>query len=431
MKVQVEEISPTRRKIAVEIPAERVASEFDRAFRSVSQSARIKGFRPGRVPRPILERYFGEDVRNRVATSLVGEGIRSAVAEAKLDVVSQPELDIESLSENDALRFSATVDVRPELGAIDTSGLTIERPRVVIGDEQVDQVLEQLRARYAELVPIEDRTDVGRGDFANVQISVECDGEAVPGMAVESANVEVAGGKLPPEVEERLALARVGETFVVDADAPDGAPPEIAGKTLRFTVTVRSIAERRLPALDDEFAKDHGDCETLAEVRGRIAEHLDREAQHRADGVVRDRLVERLLERHPFDAPATMVERRVEDLLRELQMDLAGRGLRLSSAEHETEAREKLRPRAERDVRAGLLLDVLAGQLEVEVGDDELAERIGRVLAAAGSHREQMREHYAQEHARDAVRSELRRVKALEKLVGLAAIDDGEPQPQG
>ncbi|HZR83337.1 MAG TPA: trigger factor [Candidatus Binatia bacterium] len=429
MKVEVEEISPTRRRIAVEIPADRVASEFERAVRSVSQNARIKGFRPGRVPRPVLERFFGEEIRSRVATSLVREGFSSAVADSKLDIVSQPELDIESLHDNQAMRFSATVDVRPALGPIDVSGISVERPVLAVGEDQVDRVLEQLRLRHAELVPIEDRKDVARGDFATVQIAVEKDGEALPALSVESASVEVGGGSLPQAVDERLALARVGETFTVEGPAPEGVGPELADKTLRYTVTVRSLAERRLPDLDDEFAKDHGDCETLAELRTRIRGQLEQDAARRAEAAVRDRVLDDLLARQAIDPPLSLVQRRVEDLLHDFKHELAQRGLQLASDEHETEAREKLQARAERDVRIGLLLDALAAQLEVEITDDELADRIGKLLNAAGRHRERLREHYAEEHARDALRSEMRRAKALEKLVAGAAIQDGGRTP--
>src|SRR5262249_39985272 len=156
-----------------------------------------------------------------------------------------------SIRRDEALCFSATVDVRPPVGAIDISGLTAERPTMVVGEEQIDQVLEQLRLRHAELVPIADRDDLARGDFAAVDIAATCDGQPVPALSAESANVEVAAGNLPPAVDERLALARVGETFIVEAPAPEGGPPELAGKTIRYAVTVRSLAERHLPALDD------------------------------------------------------------------------------------------------------------------------------------------------------------------------------------
>lgn len=424
MKVEVEKVSPTRRRIAVEVPAERVSSEFERAFRDVSRHARIKGFRQGRIPRSVLERFYGDEVRNQVATSLVREGVGNAIAESRLEVVSQPELDIGALRADEALQFSATVDVRPEIGAIDTAGLAVERPAVAIGDAEVDRVLAQLRERFAELVPIEDRGEVARGDFAKVDIVVECEGAPVAGLGVEGGTVEVAAGRLPEAVEERLAIARVGETFEVDGPAPEGAPAEVAGRTLRYRVSVRGISERRVPEVDDEFAKDHGDCETLAELREKIRRQLEQDAGRRADLAVRERILDQLLERAAVEPPVSLVGHRTGELLEEFKMELLGRGLQLSSSEHEAEAREKLAPRAERDVRIGLLLDALVGQLGIEVSDEDLAERIGRILASAGRNRDQVRDHFTHDHARDAVRSEMLRARALEKIVATAVITD-------
>jgi len=422
MKFEVEEISTTRRKLAIEIPAERVASEFERAFREVSRRANIRGFRPGRAPRGVIERQFGEEIRNEVMTSLVREGFSSAIEDSKIEMVSQPELDIGTLDRQEALRFSATVEILPPLPEVDAKEITVSRPRVAIGDEDVEKVVEQLRLRHGELVPIEGRADLARGDFATVRIDVENDGQPVPELGVESATVEVAGGQLPAALDERLALARVGETFMVDAPPPEGAPVEDAEKQLRYTVTVSSIAERRLPPLDDEFAKDHGDCETLDELRTRIREQLQHEATRRADAVAREGLVDELVKRNPIDVPESFVTRRTDGLLAEFKMQLQSRGLQLSSHEHEHEAREKLRPRAEREVRRDLLLDAVARQREIAVSDDELADQLGRIIASGGKHAEQLREHYGHDHARDAVRTEMTRGRTLEHLLSSADV---------
>jgi trigger factor len=432
MKFEVEEVSSTRRKLAIEIPAERVASEFERAYRDVARRASIRGFRPGKAPRGVIERQFGDQIREEVLTSLVREGFSSAVEDARIEMVSQPELELGTLDPKAALSFSAAVDVMPPMPEIATGGFTVTRPRVDTTDEDVDKVLEQLRMRHGELVPVEGRTELARGDFATIRIDAESDGEPVPGLAVESATVEVAGGQLPQVIDERLALARVGETFTVEGPPPDGAPPELADKQLRYTVAVSAIAERRLPALDDEFAKDHGDCETLAELRTRIREQLDREGNRRADLVARESLVDELVKRNAIDVPESFVARRIDGLLREFLMELGARGLQLSGPEHETEAREKLRPRAEREVRRDLLLDAVARQFDVRVTDEELAEQIGRIVASSGKHAEQLREHYAHGHARDAVRAEMTRGRTLEQLVSRAdvkQVDAREPTP--
>ena len=424
MKFEVEEISSTRRKLAIEIPAERVATEFERAFREIARRATIRGFRPGKAPRGVIERQFGDEIRNEVLSSLVREGFSAAVDESKTEMVSQPELDIGTFDPKEALKFSATVDVLPPMPEVDTAGFKITRPRVAITDEDIDKVLEQLRMRHGELVPVEGRSELARGDFATISISAESDGEPVPGLQVESATVEVAGGQLPEVIEERLAIARLGETFTVEGPPPDGAPPELKDKQLRYTVTASAIQERRLPALDDEFAKDHGDCETLGELRTRIREQLEREGNRRADLAARESLIDELVKRSPIDVPETFVARRIDALLREFLMELGARGLQLSGPEHETEAREKLRPRAEREVRRDLLLDVVGRQLDVRVTDEELAEQIGNIVASGGKHADRLREHYAHDHARDAVRTEMTRGRTLEQLVARADVTE-------
>jgi len=424
MKFEVEEISTTRRKLAIEIPAERVASEFERAYREVARRASIRGFRPGRAPRGVIERQFGDDIKNEVLTNLVREGFSSAIEDSKIEMVSQPELELGELARTEALKFSATVDILPPLPEVALSGYNVTRPRVAIGDADVDKVLEQLRLRHGELIPVEGRTELARGDFATVRIEADDAGTAIPDLTVESATVEVAGGQLPSAIDERLALARVGETFTVEAPPPDGAPAELAEKQIRYTVTVSSIAERRLPPLDDEFAKDHGDCETLEELRGKIGEQLTREANRRADAVAREGLVDALVAKNPIDVPESFVKRRTDGLLAEFKMELQARGLQFSSHDHEHEARDKMRPRAEREVRRDLLLDAAAKQLEIAVSDEELAEQIGRIVATAGKHADQLREHYGHDHARDAVRAEMSRGRTLEQLLTRADVTE-------
>ncbi len=424
MKVEVEEISSTERKLEVEIPAERVQDEFERAFKDVARHAKIKGFRQGRVPRAVLERYFADDVRSQVTSSLVQEGFSTALEQSKLQIVSQPELDVGKLNEKEALRFSARVEIRPALVGLETEGLVGEKPTVAVGDENIDSVIDQLRDRFSELVPVEGRTDVARGDFTTIKLEATLDGEPVEGLQHESATIEIAGGGLPSEVDERLALSKIGETFSMDAPPPEGAPEEIKDKTLQYTITVNSISERVRPEVDDDFAKDHGDCETLDELRTKIRTQLEEDATRRSDAHLRETVLDDLLKKNTIDLPPSLVARRIDVLLDEFKYELMGRGLQLTNSEYEEEAREKLKTRAEREVASDLLLDGLAEQDGVEVSDEELAEQIGKILASGGKNSDQLREHYSHGHARDAVRSQMMRARTLERLVSLADVKD-------
>jgi trigger factor len=424
MKVEVEEISSIERRLEVEIPAERVRDEFEKTLKVLGRQARIKGFRPGRAPRAVLERYFAEDLRQQVTSTLVQEGFSEALEQSKLDIVSQPQLDIGSVKDKESLKFSARVEIRPDMSSIDTAGLSGERPMVDITDANVDEVLGRLRERFAELVPVEERTDIERGDFANVKLSATLEGDPVAGLQHDSATVVVAAGRLPQAVDERLSLARVGDTFSLEAPAPDGAPPELEGKTLEYTIVVNSISEKVMPTLDDDFAKDHGDCESLEELRGKIREQLEQDAQRRADMRLRETVLSDFLGKNPVELPPSLVQSRIESLLQEFKYELASQGMQLTSSEFEEEARGNFRERAEKDVAADLLLDRLATDEGIEIGEEELAERIGNMLAGAGAARDRLREHYDHGHARDGLRAQMRKERTLERLVSRADVKE-------
>ena len=424
MKVEVEEISATERKLIVEVPSERVTDAFESAYADVARHATIKGFRKGKAPRSVLEKHFGDDVRGQVTQLLVQEGFTHALDESKLEIVAQPELDFEPPVSGTALRVSAKVEVRPELSEVDLGGLAVERPSAAVSDEEVDQVLEQIRERHAELVPVEDRKDLARGDFATIQIVATSDGEKIDALCVEGGTVEVGGGHLPEAIEEKLEGAKLDQAFTAEGPAPERAPEELREKTIQWEVTPTGVSEKKMPEADDEFAKDHGDCETLDEMRGQIREQLEGDAKRRADGAVNEAIVDTVLERTEFAAPKGMVDGRVEQLLREFAMELAQQGMRLTSGEHESEAREKLRPRAEREVRANILLDHMAAQLDVSVDDDTLGDEVGKIVESAGPQADRAREHFADDANRESLRSQLQRARTLEALVEKANVTE-------
>jgi trigger factor len=424
MKVEVEEISATERRIVVEIPSERVTSEYEHAYLDVARHATVKGFRKGKVPRKVLEQRFGDDVRSQVTQTLVQVGFSHALDDAKLDIVSQPELDFEPPVSGQMLRLSAKVEIRPELGEVDISGLAVQRPKAGVADEEVEKVLEQIRDRHAELAPVEDRKELASGDYAMIAIAAESEGEKVDALSVDGGTVEVGAGHLPEAVDEKLATAKIGDTFSVDAPAPDHAPEELKDKIITFEVTVQSISEKKVPELDDEFAKDHGDCDTVDAMRTQIREQLEGEARSRADGAVNEAIVDAILERTKFDAPAGMVSGRIESLMREFAMELAQQGMRLTTGEHEEEAREKLRPRAEREVRSGILLDHMAAQLEVVVDEEAVTAEVLKIVESAGPQADRAREHFAEESNRDSLRGQIQRSRTLGELVEKAEITE-------
>ncbi|MCI0346731.1 MAG: trigger factor, partial [Chloroflexi bacterium] len=355
-KTTVEALGPSRKRLQVEIDASTVQAEIDRAFALVGRQARLPGFRPGKAPRRVLERMFGEQVRRDVLGRLVEESFHHAVHEHQLAVVGSPEIDADVLTPGEALRYSATVDVRPDIALTEIGGIDVVRPAAVVGDEDVQRVLDSLRESVAQLRPITDRQVVEAGDVVTLDLASRMEG-AEP-VRREGVLLEAGGGSFPLALERQLVGQHRGAHLTFDVPYPaEYSNPSLAGRSVQFDVQIVDLRAKELPDLDDDFARDHGRSETLDELRGRIRADLERQAHERAEGAVREAILDQVLARHPFEVPASLVERRCEAMLATLDVRLppgAGEGEALARL------REQLRPRAERDVRADLLLDAVA-----------------------------------------------------------------------
>jgi len=410
--VTLEDLTPVRKRLQVEISATDVQAELERAFATVGRQARLRGFRPGRVPRPVLERTFGEQVRREVLGKLVEASLRQAIEAHHLEPVGTPDIDADPLTPGQSLRYAATIDVRPviEVGTLD--GLDVRRPAVVVTDESVETALAKMRDAAAQLRPITDRAVVEAGDVVTVDLTSRLEG-AEP-VRREGVLVEAGAGTFPLALERQLVGQYSGAELTLQVPYPRDYPNAgLAGKTPEFEVAIRELRSKELPALDDDFARDHGRCQSLAELRTRVRSDLEREAEARATDTMHEAVLDQLFARHPFDVPPTLVERRVEAQLGTL-------GVR-EGADHQhalDELRAELRPRAERQVRAELLLDAVASRLDITVDESEIEAAI-ETLAARESHgAERLRALYRRPEAHAALHAKLVRDRALARLVG-------------
>jgi trigger factor len=429
MQVSVEEVSPTRRRLAIEVPVEKVTAEIDRAYGRVQQQARIRGFRPGKVPRTILEKYFGDQVRADVLSHLIEHSFAEAVDQAGLRPVGAPEIVPDSIAAGEPLRYQATIDVLPKIELGSVEGLPAKRPLRDVVDEDVDRALQEIRESLAELRPAEGRETPVKGDFVVVDYVASLDGEALGGEAGgkrENRMVEIGSGGVAPEIEEALQSMTVGESRKIPVAFPAEHPdPKIAGKTVEFDLALRGIREKILPAVDDELAREHGEAETLEALRDKIRERITASIHQASEEQVRDQVMDALLERNAFDAPKSLVDRFTESLVTDVLMRSGHGAESLRGDETAMEKlREDLRPRAERQVRAALALETLADREKLEISDADVEERIEAMAGQAGEHADRLRAAYRKEEVRDELRSRLVRERALEWLVARAAIED-------
>ena len=423
LRVTVEDVTPVQKRLNVDIPAERVHKEMDRAFQVVGRQARLPGFRPGRAPRPVLERMFGEQVRREVFGRLVEESFHEAVERHGLAVVGTPELDAHPPATGEALRYSAIVDVRPTIALQDLAGLEVARPLVTVTDDDVDRMLGALRESVAQLRPVEDRAVVEAGDVVTVHLTSRLDGGEP--VRREGVLVEAGAGSFPLALERQLVGQHRGARLPLRVPyPPDYGNPLLAGKTAEFDAEIADLRVKEVPPLDDDFARDHGRCDTLAELRARVRADLEREAQTGADESVREAVLEQALARHTFDVPPSLLERRTEALIASLDLRLP------EGAEREqalADLRQRVHPRAARQVRGELLLDALAARDRLEIGDEEVNAAVDAIAARERQVIEKVRAIYDRPEARAALRAKLARDRVLEGLVAAARVMPAPP----
>jgi trigger factor len=423
MQSEVHTIDPVTVELSVEVPWDRVRKGLEASFGKLQKSAKIKGFRPGKVPRNVLSQLYGRQVRAEVAATLLEEGLIEAVQKHKLAIVSQPRLDsIPQIQEGEPLSFKAKLEIRPSVERVETSGLEVSRPRSAVGDAEVDAEIQRLRERHAEIVTPDPMRPSKAGDLLTLDYTVEIDGEEKKDMAATERVVELAGGRLLPEFETALVGKQPGD----DADirvayGDDVQSDDLRGKRALFRVKIREVREKVLPELDDELAKDLGDHQTLAELKTKTREQLEKGAKARADSAVREQLVEKLVEKNPVPVPPSLVSQAEQAMRQELAMFMQMTGQPPQPLDEETE--KTLRERAEKKVRAAILMGELARQQAIRVEPEEIDARMAKMAEQTGKHIAKIRVEMAGEK-REELENKILEDKLLEYLLAQATVTD-------
>lgn len=428
MKVAIDELSPIQRKVSIELPLERVAEEFAHAYKNLGQRVSVRGFRTGKIPRKVLQGIYGEDIKGEVRSHLVEECLAEVVKERDLQIVSRPEVDANELKEDGEFSFSAVFEIKPAIELKDYLGVEVEKVKIAISEEQVDEAVKRLQEGHARLELVEGRDVVQKGDFVTVDFEGTLEGKPFAGGKGENYVLEVGAGQTLPQFEQAVEGLQIGQQKSVAVTYPDEYPnKEIASKAVDFALTVREIKQKVLPVLDDDFAKDHGEHGSLAELRGAIRQRLEAELKHYQDEDLKEKIVSRLIESHSFNAPPSMIERQTRYLLERFQNQLAGR----PGAESEDdpmppmeEARKNFEGRAARQVQATLLVEKIAQAEAIEISDKDLQERVDNLARGAGERAKGVREYYARPDARDDLRAQMTFDRTLGFLLERAKIKE-------
>ena len=425
MKSNVEQLSPTRVRIKVQVPFTELEPDFQRAYKELAKQVRLPGFRPGKAPAKLLEARFGreamlEQVVNEALPSRYGQ----AVAESEVHPLGQPDIEVTKKEYGQDLAFTAEVDVRPKIALPDLSELTVSVDPVGVSDDDVDAELESLRARFGTLTGVD--RPVADGDFVSIDLSAAVDGEDVPNAAAQGLSHEVGSGRLIAGLDDALVGLSVDESKEFTAKLATG---EHAGHDAQVTVTVKSIKERELPEPDDEFAQLASEFDTIDELRSNLRDQVGQVKRAQQAEKIRDATMDTLVEQVDVPLPEAIVQAQfdtaIHNALHSFNHDeakfnevLAEQGK--TREEFETETRSA----AESDVKRQLLLDALADDLEVKVGQDDLTERLVMTSRQYGIEPQQLFAYLQENNQLPAMLADVRRGLTIAAVVQAATVTD-------
>ena len=425
MKSTVERLTPTRVRISVEVPFAELQGDFDRAYKQLAQQVRLPGFRPGKAPAKLLEARVG---RGAVLEQVVNDALPARYSEAvtteELRPLGQPEIEVTKIEDGEELTFTAEVDVRPDIDLPDLSELKISVDPVVVADDEVEAELAGLRARFGTLKGVERPAETG--DFVSIDLSASVDGEDVPDGKTEGLSHEIGSGQLIEGLDEAIVGLSDGESAVFTTKLLAG---EHAGQDAEVTVTVKSIKERELPDPDDEFAQLASEFDTIAELRENLVEQVQRVKRIHQAEKIRDTALETLLALVEVPLPEAIVSAQVDSALHNAIHPLDHDEDRFAEAlESQGSSREKFdadnREAAEKAVKTQLLMDAISDDLDIQVGENDLSERLVLMSRQYGVEPQQLVQLLQQNNQLPAIFADVRRGLAVAAVVEAATVTD-------
>lgn len=422
MNVTVEDISPVKKKLHIQVPPDIIALEMKKALADVAKKAKIPGFRPGKAPKNVVERHYAAEIQSEVMNRVISESYLRALGEHGLSPVEMPNITNLSPLEKDApLNFTAVVEVRPKFELGTYEGIEVKESPVAATDDELNQTVDRLRDMYAQLEPVEGQA-LDKGHTAVIDFEGFREGKPIEGARAQDHMVPLGSGGLIPGFEEQLTGMQKGETREISVTFPaDYTNKDLAGKDAKFNVTLKEVKKKVVPELNDEFAKDIGDHKTVDELKSRIREDIEVRKRNEQVSAQREQLLGALIDAYHFDVPQGMVERELNSLARQQVTRMARQGVDVSKTFDLAKFREQHRDLAVKRVRGTLILDAIAEKEKLSVTDDDVNAAMAVMARSANQKLEAVKQYYeSQEGGMDNLRASLVEEKTLTLLLSKA-----------
>ena len=424
VRVTTHEDSSVAYSLAVEVDAKRVDKAFDRAYRDLGRNVKVKGFRPGKVPRGVLEKLYAPQIAEQIEQTLVSETIGEAIEQSGIEPVAEPAIEAGSpaVVQSD-FNYTVRVEIKPKFELPDLVGLPAVQPVVDVSQSEVDEQLEELRTRNAPAVEEPEGTSIETDHIVSLDFVGRVDGEAFEGGSGQGVELEIGSGSFIPGFEEQLVGAESGDDVEVNVSFPEEyGNAELAGKDAVFACHVVAVKRKQLSELDDDFAKDVGEFETLDALKERIRADMIAAQERESKQVLRKSLLDALVDRTDFAVPPGMVDRQLELQIQAAHKRMQGQIPDEAIHQQIEQWREQWRDQAEREVREMLLLEAVVAERAIEVADAEIDAKIAEMAEQQGVPADVLERAYGDEQLKRGLRAQLLDERALAFLAGEAKV---------
>ena len=429
MKASIEQISPVKKRLTVEVEAEEVDRKIEEAYKELKKRAKVDGFRPGKVPRNILQRHFGDQVTQDVKRGLLSETLPQAFEETKIFPVAMPVIESETLKVGEGFKYVALMEVRPEFELKDYMGLEVDKELVSVSEEAVNSQIEEIRRVNSRLKPLEEDRGIRNDDCAILEYEAFEGGKPIEGMKAQNFMIRVGSGQFHPEFEKGLQGFKAGESVEIAVNyAADDPNARLAGKKVLFKVNVTDVKVMETPELNDDFAKSLGaDFNDLETLKNRIREDMKAREEKRVDRELKKRLLDKVGAKVSVDLPETLVESEMRYAVETVKQNFLRMGSSLEkSGLTEEKVREDFRVASERRVKDLLILGEIAKQNDLSLTETELDEGFADLAKGIGQDPKVVRQYYEAKDLLEGFRDRLLEEKTLNYLVKGAKIREVE-----
>ena len=432
MKVIVEDVSSVKKTLHIEVPEDTVTNEINNAYKDLKKTAKVKGFRPGKAPRSVLERIYKNDINADVASKLIQDSVFKAIEDAKLNIIAPPKIDPPDLEDKKSYAYDASVEIRPEIEDLDFKGLALKKTVYEVGENEIEMQLKMIQKNLATQQPVEENRPAQNDDFVMIHYEGFKDGAPfVETQRTENFTLKIGTGTISDDFDAQLVGMKVDDIKEFEVTFPeDYFNEKLAGLTIMFKVELVQIREEILPDIDDELAKKLGQYESIEDVKKAIRDNLENGYKQKSEQEINEQIFQALIEKSEFEVPDTMIDMELDGIIAETEQSLSYQNMSMEDLGMTREGlAERYRDTAEKQVRRHLLLDKIVTQEDLDLSDDEFNEGLAEMAKTVNQPVEVLQQFYQQnQDKKEYFKHTLLEKKAISLIIDNSTVENVKPE---